>query len=468
MADLLAILTNGANGLSAHRAVAQTAAHNLQNVNTEGYSRQRVDLEAMPAEFVRTNAYAGLGVGIGGITQSRDAFIERQMPTALGAQAQHSAESESLRSVVGLDPESGSGLTATLGQFYADLRALSQNPSQPGLRAAVVGAARSLTATFNRTAEGIENARKGVDGRIQASVDEANQLAQKMASLNAQVVKARASGAEPNDLLDERRNTSDRLAELLGGQTIPDGEGNLNVALPGGFVIVSGTRAATLSTAADTTNGGHLVVQVTRVGATTPQTLATANLGGEVRGALDARDGTMLQTLQSLDTLAFEFASALNTQHQAGFALDGSAGQAFFQVGATSTGAAASLAVNPNLVNDPSLIAAAGSATTTPGDASNLFALINTERQPLASGASPSDGLASIIATFGSRTRAADARAQQEKAIMTNLQTLRESASGVSIDEEMIELTRAQRAFDAVSRVITTADEMLQTLMSLK
>src|SRR5687768_16758030 len=161
MPDLLSILTNGTNGLSAHRAAVQTAAHNIQNVNTDGYSRQRVDLEASPAEFLRTNAYAGLGVNIGGITQSRDAFIERQMPSTLGAHAQFSAESRSLRSIAGLDPDSAAGLTDAMGKFYSDLRALSQNPSQPGLRAAVVGTARNLAGTFNRTAEGIESARSG-------------------------------------------------------------------------------------------------------------------------------------------------------------------------------------------------------------------------------------------------------------------------------------------------------------------
>ncbi|MCG5055666.1 MAG: flagellar hook-associated protein FlgK [Myxococcales bacterium] len=468
MADLLSILSQGANGLSAHRAAAQTAAHNIQNVNTEGYSRQRVDLETLPAEYLRNTAYAGMGVAIGAISQSRDAFLERQVPATLRAQAQYTAESSSLRSMVALNPESTGGLTEAFSAFYRDMRMLSQNPSQAGLRAAVTGAARNVAYAFNRTANGIQSAQAGIDTQVEQSVEEANRMATRVANLNGEIAKARAMGGEPNDLLDQRRLASDRLSELLGTYPVPDAAGNLNMALPGGLVIVSANEASTLTAAADPNNAGRLSVQVTRIGTQTTEILSSRLLGGEVRGFLDARDGTLQQTLNALDTLAFDFANSVNTQHLAGFDLNGNAGQPMFDVGVTSDGTAGTLSVSAALISDHRLLASIGAAGNGPGDGSNVLALIATESQLLSGGETAVGALSSIISSFGARSREAEARAQQESAIASNLRAMRESVSGVSIDEEMVNMTKAQRAFDAVSRVIQTANEMMQTLMTLK
>lgn len=467
MADLLAILNQGANGLAAHRAAAQTAAHNIQNVNTEGYSRQRVELEAMPPEYLRTNAYAGMGVTVGAITQARDAFLERQIPASMSATSQYNAESQTLRSVVALNPETPGGISDAMNSFYADLRALGQNPSQPGLRAAVVGSARNLAHSFNRAAEGISDAQSGIDARIAADVQEANDLGARVAALNGQIVKSRSAGGAPNDLLDERRQASDRLSALLGATPIADSEGNINMALPGGMVFVSSQNAATLSTAPDPAKPGSLAVQVTKVGSNTAQLIANGSLGGAVRGYLDARDVTLQGSRDSLDALAFDFAQTLNTQHQAGFDGNGNPGAALFAVGALPAGTAATISVDAALAADSRLFAASSSAAGVPGDSSNVLALVATERTALSGGNTPAASLASIIATFGSRSRESSARADQESAIAANLQNLRESVAGVSLDEEMIAMTKAQRAFDAVSKVIQTADSMLDTLMKL-
>jgi flagellar hook-associated protein 1 len=468
MADLLSILTQGANGLSAHRAAAQTAAHNIQNVNTEGYSRQRVELEAMSPEYLRTNAYAGMGVTIGAITQSRDAFLERQIPASMSANAQYSAESQSLRSVVALNPDSKGGLTDSMANFYSDLRLLGQFPSQPGLRAAVIGSARNLAYSFNRTAEGIAASRSGIDARVASDIEEANSLGARVADLNSQIVKSRAVGGEPNDLLDERRKASDRLSALVGANPIPDADGNLNMALPNGMVFVSGQKAGKLTTAPDPANAGFVGVQITKIGSSTPEWIASSGIGGEVRGFIDARDVTLKQSLASLDTLAFDFANTLNTQHQAGFDLNGNAGQAVFNIGATSPGASSTISINAALVTDNTLLATSGSVAGVPGDSSNVLAMIATERTTLSGGTNAASTLAGIISAFGSRTREAGARADQEGAIASNLSSLRESVAGVSLDEEMINMSKAQRAFDAVSKVISTADDMLNTLMSLR
>jgi flagellar hook-associated protein 1 FlgK len=97
-----------------------------------------------------------------------------------------------------------------------------------------------------------------------------------------------------------------------------------------------------------------------------------------------------------------------------------------------------------------------------------MNAMIATEQTALAGGSDPETTFSNIVATFGGASQRAKAMSDQDGALLDNLTNLRESTSGVSLDEEMVNLTSAQRAFEAVSKVITTADSMLDTLMSLK
>ncbi len=152
----------------------------------------------------------------------------------------------------------------------------------------------------------------------------------------------------------------------------------------------------------------------------------------------------------------------------AGFAQDGTTGHNVFSVGATSANAAAQIAVDPTLLANPALLPASSSAAGLPGDNTNVNAMIATEQTALAGGSSPETTFSNIVASFGAASQRASAMSDQDGALLDNLTNLRESTSGVSLDEEMVNLTSAQRAFEAVSKVITTADSMLDTLMSLK
>lgn len=466
MADLLSILANGGSSLAAHQAAVATASHNLQNANTPGYARQRAELAANSAVF-EGRAYIGRGVALQTVSQARDPFIEKQMPVATAAQARSSAESEALNSITTLDPDGAGSMTEALGDFFSSLRAMSQNPGDFGLRAAVVGSSRALALAFNGASADIETARSGLDAKLSGLVQDANSAASTIADLNRQIRIARSAGAEPNDLLDQRQAAADKLAELTGARPIANGNGDLDFALPGGASLVSGTLSATLSTAPDPTNLGHLALMLNKADGSPAVALSATATGGSLGGVLDARDGALRTALDSLDTLAFDFTNAINAVHTTGFGLDGASGRNLFTPAASASGAASSMAVNPVIQADPTLVGAAASAATVPGDASRLLALIGTESTPMSGGTDAGGTLATIISTFGNSARRAKSTSEQDKALLTNLSTQRESVSGVSIDEEMISLTKSQRAYEAVSKVIVAANDMLDTLMSL-
>lgn len=470
MADLLAILNQSASGLSAFRAMTQTAGHNLANVNTPGYTRQRVDLEAKSAEFVRGGSYLGRGVDVTAVTQSRDAFLERQIPAALSGEARHTAQSDVLESVSVFNPETPGGLGDAVSAFYGSMRQLAQNPGDPALRSQVQVAAHDLAASFNRTSTALEESRTGVDVSLAADVDKVNLLASELASLNGQIAQSRGlgAGAEPNDLLDARRSAQDALAGLTGATAVPDSDGNVNMVLPSGLSLVSGQRAGSLSVEADPANGGHLAIRITRVGAPAPDGLTPPSaFGGRIRGLMDARDGGLKNAVNSVDQLAFDVANALNTQHRAGFDVDGNAGGNMFTVAATAAGAARTISLDAAFAADPRRLAASSTAAGAPGDNTNLQAMVNSERQPLTGGQDVIGAFSGIVGRFGADSRGAKASAEQDKAFAGYLEERRQAVSGVSIDEEIVTMTQAQKAYEAMARVMNTANEMLATLMQL-
>ncbi|HZN95328.1 MAG TPA: flagellar hook-associated protein FlgK [Myxococcales bacterium] len=466
MADLLSILSFSGTSLGAQRGALQTASHNLANAATPGYARQRATLTAAVPGERHGSATLGRGATLSAVTQVRDRFVESQLPAGLSSHARSGAESEALAAVSALDPTSEQGLAAALGGFYSGLRAMAQNPGSLPLREAAAGQTRALALAFNRTASALDAARDGADRRIDGLAAEVNAHAAGVASLNAQIRAARASGEVPNDLLDARQRSLDRLAELAGGVPVPDAEGNVSVALPGGTALVSGDRAGTLSTVADASNGGHLALQLRRADGSGPFALSGA-AGGEIGGMLDARDGALRSAEASVDALAFDLASAVNAAHRAGYGLDGVSGRNLLDAGATTSGAASRIALSAAVAADVRAIAAA-SSTGSPGDATNLQAVIATESQVLSGGDTAAAGLARATAAFGAAAQRAQAAFEAHGAALDQLDALRQSASGVSIDEEMVNMTKAQRAFEAITKVMSTADQMLDTLLKLK
>lgn len=465
MADLLSILSSGSASLAAARAAAATASHNLENANTPGYARQRVNLEAtLPAERVG-GAFVGRGSQVGSITQARDRFLEAQIPGYLGQASRSSTSAAALDAVSALDPEAAGGLGDALSAFYGALRQLSQNAGDAGLRQAAVGAARSLALAFATTRAGVEDARSAADAQLAGDVAEVNDLASSVASLNGQIRQARAGGGEPNDLLDARQKAVDRLAELAGGTPVATSDGDLSIFLPGGAPLVSGTEASALSAAPDPANGGHLALFLAAAGAR-PQ--AASSAGGELGGLLDARDGALSAAVLGVDALAWDLAQAVNAAHRAGFGLDGSTGLDLFDAGATAAGAASRIAVSAAVGADPRRLAAASSAANTPGDAANALALVATERQALSGGLDAFGALSKVTADFGSAARGVAAAAAQDAGLRDHLLSLREATSGVSIDEELIEMQKAQRAFEAITKVIQASSDMFDTLLALK
>jgi len=468
MADLFSLLVQSGNSLGAHSAALNVAGNNIANASTPGYSRQIATFVANPGVSSLGAGSVGTGVSLEAITQARDQFVERQVPTTLAAQSRSQAESGALSALTVLNPDLQGGLSSALGEFYGSLQTWSQNPGDTGLRQAVVGSSRALAASFNQTAGAIDAARTGLDASITGKVGEVNAAAQKLADLNIQIEISSSAGGKSNDLLDARQKVVDQLASLTGATPYVNGRGDISMALPGGIALVSDNRAAQFRVLPDAANGGHLKLQFDRGDGSPPFDWNGSALSGTLGGMFGARDGALKTAATSVDNLAFDLGNALNTVHQAGFAMDGSPGLALFTVPGAASGAASQIAVNAAVAANPNLLAGATTLPAGSGDNRNVLALLATQRQALASGNDPVVSMQQIVTGYGISSAQANALAEHDGAMADHLKMLRESVSGVSIDEELINLTKAQKAYEAVSKVIATANEMLETLMSLK
>ena len=465
MADLLSILSGAASSLAAQRGLTATASHNIDNANNPSYSRQIATVEALAPTEQINGAYLGGGSTLGPITQARDRFLEAQLPQAMSRASSSTAESDALQAFHGLDPGSSTGLGPALSGFYSSLTALAQNPSDSGLRASLLGAAQFLAQAFNRTASDVEANRTGLDAQAAGLVGQVSAAASAVAELNARILQARGSGAEPNDLLDLRQQHLDTLAQLTGATPVPTSQGSVDVVLPGGVALVAGARAGTLAVRPDPDDGGHLQVTLIGPDGSGPTALPATALGGSLGGTLSARDGTLATAGARIDQLAFDLAGAMNAVHAAGYAPDGSTGLPLFTVGAAVPGAARRMAA---AITDPRQIATAASASELPGGGGCATALLATESTLLSGGKDVQGTLAEITSQFGVASATARAFAAQDGAVRDHLSALRQSTSGVSIDQEMITLQQAQRGYEAIAKVIQTADQMLQTLLQLR
>jgi flagellar hook-associated protein 1 FlgK len=467
--DLISLLNNTANGLSAVQARAATTSNNIANANTPGYARQQANLaEASPSPLAGNRGYVGGGVFLLNITQSRDQFVESQLPVAFSQSSSSTAQSDSLASVSTFNNGTDGGLTDAMSAFYSSLTALAQNPGDPSLRQSAVQSAAWLVSAFNRTSVAVEQSRSGIDASITSNVQQVNATLAQVAELNRRISVIEASGGQPNDLLDQRHNLMDQAAQLIGANQVPDAYGNISLVLPGGTTLVSSSVAATLTVQDNPTNKGHTDLVFTPADGSAPFVLKQSELGGQIGGLLSARDGALGQASTDVDTLAFDFASAINRQNRAGFALDGSPGGNVFSIGATSANTAATISLDPGLANNPSLLAAARLATTVPGDASNLQDMVATQSLPLSNGLDVQKGMAKIVSDFGTASADSQNAASFDKTMLQNLQDTRNSVSGVSLDDEMVGLMQAQHAYEALAKVITTAGSMLETLIQLK
>ena len=441
----------GASALRAHQRAMETIAHNVANVNTEGYSRQEVILAPswLSVGDRGGRVVLGAGVDVVGIQRYASVFLAQQTRLESGEKARWEALGDALRQIQTLFQEPNEeGLGALFDRFWAAWRDLATDPTNPTLRAQVRTAAEDLATQFRERQQDLVRLQSELSDRIRGGLAEINDLATRIADVDRQIRQGMASGSPPNDLLDQRDRLLAELGDLARITTTLSAGGGITVTL-GGHVLVSEQGVNQIDTTAD------------------PPTWADDGSevqfwGGELLGLFEARDQQVVAYLGRLNELASKLIEGVNAVHRNGYGLNNATGLDFF-----AGSGAGDIRVADAILNDLNNIAAA-SAPDAPGDGSGALALAQVANAPLtAEGTSLGSYYNATIALIGWGVQRAEAQTNNQSLLLQHLNERRDAISGVSLDEETIKLISSQRAYQAAARVIAAMDEMLEQLIGL-
>jgi flagellar hook-associated protein 1 FlgK len=427
-------LQTALRGLLAQQRALDVTSHNVANADTVGYSRQEAVLAASPALHIPAGAVQGgggaeLGTGVDVVAyrRARDQFLDLQYRAqamrlgGLGAQVRGLEQVE-----VSLAEPGENGIAAQLNGFWSGWEDLANAPENQATRQALIEAGQGLATSLSTLDSQLQTASEQASSEytsITKAGGEVGQVAEEIAKLNEAIRSSLTSGATPNDLYDRRDLLLDKLSGLAQVSVTDLGNGTIEVAF-----------------------GDAAVPLVKETTVTWPQALTEpkGKLGTLIELASPA--GTIASYRSELNAFAQGLAESVNAIHQSG------GGPAFFSFTAGSAASTLAVAVNTAEVQI-SVTAAAG--------ANDIAVAIGALR-----GGKPDQAYASFVSRVG--TEMADARRSEEnaQALVGAVQDRRDSTSGVSLDEEMTNLVRFQRGYQASARAMTTFDEALDVLIN--
>lgn len=327
MADLLNIGTSAL--LSLQKAIS-TTGNNISNVNTPGYSRQRVNFDTLPSQFTG-GSYIGSGVEVDSVERFYDEFLASEVRSRTSAQAEFQTYYELSSRMDNLLADPAVGLAPVLDSFFGAVQDVANNPGSLPERQVLVGQAQVLADRFHYLDDNFRDIDAELNGRIAATVTDINALSESIADMNKQVVQAtaRAAGQPPNDLLDARDQLIQDLSEKISVTTVQQSDGSINVMIGNGQPLVVGYTAEQLQTAPNPSDGTQLIVGAANAAGNISD-LSRFLGGGELGAVLDFREQTLEPARNQLGLLATGVAATFNEQHQLGMDLNGQPGGDFF------------------------------------------------------------------------------------------------------------------------------------------
>jgi flagellar hook-associated protein 1 len=462
MSGISNLFNIGKSGLAAFQQSLTVTAHNMANVNTKGYSKQ----DAILAEALPINGrpgQIGTGVQVTAIQRNVDSFIDGQLLASRQQLGQNDASNSALADIERLFGDSlDQSLGTDLNNLFNAFQDVATDPANVTARSVLLSNAQTVVARFHQADSTLTTQRQSLDQEIGQTLTTINNLTQQVADLNDKISQAELSRQHANDLRDQRQRLVNDLGEQVSVTTLEGAHGQLSIFTGNGQTLVDNTRAYSLTGVANSGNSGLLDVQYQGSGA--PVSIAPVISGGRLKGLLDARDQTIPDTLTKLNTLASNLVTEVNTQHQSGVGLDGSTGLNFFTpagVTARSIGVA---------LTDGRKIAASNSAGGLPGNNVNALALADLQHKSISAlGNTTLNGYYQTTAAgVGSEAQQASQDLDAQQTVQSQLEAHWSEVSGVSLDEELVNMMTYQRAFEASSRVVVMADELMQTILSLK
>lgn len=467
MSKISAIMDTGKRSLMNSQTSLQTVSHNIANKSTEGFSRQRVEiLSNVPIS--EGNLQIGMGARAGVVTRVNNPWLEKQIQREGSSMGYQDSRAEALGRVEQVyNEQNNKGLNQYMTDFFNSFRELSNNPESLASRTMVRESAVSMTKDFQRVVSQLHDVQEDINGQIGNTIGEINQMSKEIASLNEKIQTVEIQGVPANDERDRRDLLLKKMGEKVDITWAEGKDGLVTVSAGRTALLVSGIGSMELK-ATKLPNEDKVQVMYAGTGSS-PSNITSQITGGKLGGALDVRDHVIEDMLGHVDGMAYTLAKEVNEAHIQGFDKSGQPGVLFFDMPDEVKGAANSLSLNQTVFNDVGKIAA-GAKPGASGDntVANVISAIQY-RQVMNDGKSTLDDYYnSQVGQIGTITQRAVKSQEAQKNVMSQLNNIRESISGVSLDEETTKMIEFQKAYEASARLIKVADEMFDTVLNLK
>jgi flagellar hook-associated protein 1 len=440
--------------LYAQRRGLDVTGQNIANANTEGYTRQRVEMQSQvgslsAAMYAKTDGL-GTGVAVSDVQRLRDEYLENRGRSEHGANSYLAAQSASYTSIEDAFAEpSDTALAAQLRDMWGGWNDVANNPQLAAPRSALIQQSATVADQLNAAQDSL--ARQWGQDRAQMSayVDEVNGTARSIAQLNDSIVKANASGLTVNELEDRRDLLAMKLAELTGASAAKRDNGSMDVFINGAN-LVTGTNVREMDFVGAKRLADQGSVPVNLVWK--DDVTSTIKAGGRMGAAVDTMTTLIPDLSRDLTSVTDNLINSVNAKHRDGFSVDGSTGLDFF--GRNPDG---SVTV---LIKDPDKVAVAATSGTLGNSVADAIADIGDSAD------GPDREYQSMIGRLGVSSQGSARRAEIQSVVTEQIDAARESEAGVNLDEEMTNLLTYQRGYEAASRVLTTIDSMLDQLIN--
>lgn len=444
--SLIRSLEMGKRALAAHQAAISTAGHNISNLSTPGYARQKTLI---------TSASVGPqanGVDQISVRQIRDQLLESRLQSETQDLSRWQAQSQWLNRVETFFMTDGEiPLNTALGRFWNSWQDLANDPNSQAAREAVHQRGETLAFEITALRQRLTEVDTQINSQVRSDIEQINSRLEGIAKLNRAITIAEADNEVANDMRDERNRMVSALSEKLNIRTM-ETEDHGFVLTVSGLELVRGEVASSLD-ADEGVENGFPKVHVSAGGKRLPVE------SGELAGLMEVRDTVIPDLMTQLDTMTGSLITQVNELHEGGYSPQGQTGQSFFA-------GTSSLDIQVTINADQIATAESQSAVTDNSVALSI-AQLRVAGQVGESGMTFESYFTETVVQVGMVTQEAMQFEENQARIVDSLTQQQQSVSGVSLDEEMTSLIQFQNAYDAAARYLSTVDELLQSLIGM-
>lgn len=455
MPGLNSVMDSSLSALFAAQAGLATTGHNIANANTPGFSRQSVHFAARRPDIQPYGAI-GRGVEIQGIRRMQDEFLLNNLRAQTSRLESYSAVDTALYEVEAiLGSVDNDHLGNALNNFFDSWSALAQPPINPTLKQDVLANAISLVNDFHAIDDSLNDLEENIETSIQAEITTLNRLLTSVGNMNEQIMATEANGEPANDLRDQRDLLITEVSEIAQVSVLEREDGTKDLILAGRTMVARSSVTLFESSYAKTADGYEMTV-------VTQGNMQDVQLSrGRLEGLMTSRDVHITDVRNQLNAVAEKLVTEVNELHTQG-RTNISSGLAFFTGDSMHT-----IDVSEALKANSSLIATG--RTTAEGDNEIAMAIANLSHTGVDGAGSQSvgDRYRSLLIDVASNRSSFEFMVDNQQNVVASLETKVASVSGVSLDEEGANMVRYQNSYNAAARVISTVQEMFDTLMQM-